>query len=132
MIKRLRSGKWADADIDPYDENAIVVTNNKDWIHPFNSAQTPKRSFIPSKWERLKVSKFVQALKKGWMKTLAEKAADEEELEREAEKAWDIWEDDSIVTWKPRKMPKAIVAPKRALPLHSESYNPPEEYLMDE
>ena len=74
----------------------------------------------------------MQALKKGWMKTLAEKAAEEEEREKEAEKAWDIWEDDSIVTWRPRKMPKAITAPKRALPLHSESYNPPEEYLFDE
>ena len=36
------------------------------------------------------------------------------------------------MTWKPRKMPKAITAPKRALPLHSESFNPPEEYLFDE
>lgn len=29
-------------------------------------------------------------------------------------------------------MPKAIAAPKRDLPIHSESYNPPEEYLLDE
>jgi len=29
-------------------------------------------------------------------------------------------------------MPKAIAAPKRELPLHAESYNPPEEYLLDE
>lgn len=78
------------------------------------------------------MSKFVVALKKGWMKTLAEKKAEEEEREREAEKCWDIWEDDSIVAWKPRRMPKPIVAPKRALPLHSESFNPPEEYLFDE
>jgi ribosome biogenesis protein ERB1 len=48
------------------------------------------------------------------------------------DKAWDIWEDDSIVTWKPRKMPKPIVAPKRDLPHHGESFNPPEEYLFDE
>ena len=110
----------------------MTMRPSKDWIHPFNAASTPKRSFIPSKWERLKVSKFVQALKKGWMKTMAEQRAEEEEKEKEAHKCWDIWEDDSIVTWKPRKMPKAIVAPKRALPLHSESFNPPEEYLFDE
>ena len=66
------------------------------------------------------------------MKTMAEQKAEEEEREKEAEKVWDIWEDDSIVTWKPRKMPKAITAPKRPLPLHSESFNPPEEYLFDE
>jgi len=29
-------------------------------------------------------------------------------------------------------MPKPITAPKRDLPIHSESYNPPEEYLLDE
>ena len=29
-------------------------------------------------------------------------------------------------------MPKAIAAPKRDLPIHAESYNPPEEYLWDE
>ena len=86
------------------------------WIHPFNNAHTPKRSFIMSKWERLKISKYAQALKKGWMKTLAEKKAEEEEQEKEAEKVWDIWEDDSIVTWRPRRMPKAITAPKRDLP----------------
>ena len=126
----MRQGKWADKTIDPYD--TYFEVNTPGMIHPFNAATTPKRSFIPSKWERLKVQKYVQALKKGWMKTFAEKKLEEEEKEREAEKAWDIWEDDSIVTWKPRKMPKAITAPKRALPLHSESYNPPEEYLFDD
>lgn len=64
------------------------------------------------------------------MKTLAEKEKEREEQEQE--KIWDIWEDDSVVTWRPRKMPKAIAAPKRDLPVHGESYNPPEEYLLDE
>jgi ribosome biogenesis protein ERB1 len=66
------------------------------------------------------------------MKTIAEQKAEKEEKEKEADKCWDIWEDDSIVTWKPRKMPKAITAPKRDLPAHGESFNPPEEYLFDE
>jgi len=29
-------------------------------------------------------------------------------------------------------MPKSIAAPKRDLPIHAESYNPPEEYILDE
>jgi len=29
-------------------------------------------------------------------------------------------------------MPKAIAAPKRELPMHAESYNPPEEFLLDD
>ena len=69
----MRRGTFADSDVNPYDESATVLTTkpSKEWIHPFNAGSTPKRSFIPSKWERLKVSKFVQALKKGWMKPLA-------------------------------------------------------------
>lgn len=29
-------------------------------------------------------------------------------------------------------MPKPITAPKRDLPTHAESYNPPDEYLFDD
>lgn len=127
LLQRIRSGKFADKDIDPFD--FYMEFEHKDLIHPFNNDE-PKRRFQPSKWERLKVNKFVKALRKGWMKTLAEKEKEREEHENE--KVWDIWEDDSVVTWKPRKMPKAIAAPKRDLPIHAESYNPPEEYLFDE
>lgn len=66
------------------------------------------------------------------MKTIAQQKEEEERQREQEEKVWDIWEDDSIVTWKPRRMPKPITAPKRDLPIHSESYNPPEEYLLDE
>lgn len=66
------------------------------------------------------------------MKTLAEKAREQQEKEEKEDKVWDIWEDDSIVTWKPRRMPKQITAPKRDLPTHAESYNPSDEYLFDE
>lgn len=34
--------------------------------------------------------------------------------------------------WRPKNAPKAIPAPKRDLPTHAESFNPPEEYLFDE
>lgn len=33
------------------------------------------------------------------MKTLAEKAAEEDRKRQESDKVWDIWEDDSVVTW---------------------------------
>jgi ribosome biogenesis protein ERB1 len=71
-------------------------------------------------------------MKKGWMKTPDQVEKERLEKENEHEKAWDIWEDDTIVAWKPRRMPKAIVAPKRDLPLHAESVNPPEEYLFNQ
>lgn len=66
------------------------------------------------------------------MKTLAQKEQDQREKEEAEDKAWDIWQDDSIVAYNPRKAPKPITAPKRDLPTHAESYNPAEEYLFDE
>jgi hypothetical protein len=41
------------------------------------------------------------------MKTLAEKKKEREEmLQEQEEKVWDIWEDDTIVPWKPKGAPK--------------------------
>ena len=128
LIQRIRSGKYSDPDIDPFSVS-IEFDNEKEFIHPFN-ANEPKRRFQPSKWERLKINKFVKALKKGWMKTLAEK--EKQRQEDQEVKVWDIWEDETVITWRPRKMPKAIAAPKRDLPTHAESYNPPDEYLLDD
>jgi len=68
LIQRIRQNKYADKDVDPYDF-IIEYDNQKEFIHPFDSNE-PKRRFLPSKWERLKINKFVQAIKKGWMKTL--------------------------------------------------------------
>jgi ribosome biogenesis protein ERB1 len=131
MLRRVREGKFADSSIDPYEPFNYEV-ESKDFIHPLSSGPEPKRRFVPSKNERLIVSKYVQALKKGWMKTLAQKAQDEKEREEKEDNAWDIWQDDSIVTWKPKKMPKPITAPKRDLPTHAESFNPSDEYLFDD
>lgn len=74
----------------------------------------------------------MKALRENRMPTNAERKQQKlDKYNEEFEKTWDIWEDDTIVPWKPRDAPKAIVAPKRDLPLHAESYNPPEEYLFD-
>ena len=58
LIQRVRQGKFADKSIDPFEDFNYEV-KNKDMIHPFQMGYAPKRSFIPSKWERLKVSKFI-------------------------------------------------------------------------
>ena len=130
LIRRVRTGKFADADIDPYEWNFDF--EHKEMIHPFSAASEPKNRFVMSKWERLKISKYIQALKKGWMKTIAEKKSDEEARKKKEDLGWDIWQDENIVSWKPRRMPKPITAPKRDLPGHAESFNPAEEYLFDD
>ena len=84
MLKRIRAGHFAEANIDPFE--IFEYDDSKDgdlFKFSLNNAPEPKRRFVPSKWERLKVSKFIRAIKKGWMKTLAEKKAEEEEKERD-------------------------------------------------
>jgi len=98
LLRRVRSGQFADSSIDPYAPFDYEI-ESKDFIHPLSAAPLPKSKFVPSKWERLKVSKYVQALKKGWMKTLAQKESDRKEAEEAEDRAWDIWQDDSIVAW---------------------------------
>ena len=132
LLRRIRQGNFADKEIDPFEDWDFEKDDAELFAHPFNQATEPKRRFVPSKWERLKVSKYMLALKKGWMKTLAQRKQEEEDQERENDKLWDVWEDDTIVAWKPRRMPKPITAPKRDLPKHAESFNPPEEFLFDE
>ena len=87
---------------------------------------------MESRNERLKINKFIRAIKKGWMKTYSEQQEEKQRKREEEDKVWDIWADESVVAWQPRKMPKAIPAPKRELPTHWESYNPSDEYLFDE
>ena len=91
-----------------------------------NSQYLPKRNFIRSAHERKIVNRLVHSIKMGWLK-LAK--SDESE---EKERIWDIWNDETIQSNKPKKMPKSIHAPKRDLPTHAESYNPSQEYLFDQ
>jgi ribosome biogenesis protein ERB1 len=129
MLLRIRQGKVADKNF-KLNENFDFEFDNKDYIHPF-SGHEPKSRFVPSKWERLKVQKILKALKEGRMKTLEEKRQERQKALQE-DPIWDIWEDETIAPWRPKDAPKHIAAPKRDLPMHAESYNPPEEYLLDE
>ncbi|XP_052060080.1 ribosome biogenesis protein bop1-like [Mytilus californianus] len=95
-------------------------------IHPVTNRPADKRSFIPSKWEKLKVGQMVHAIKMGWMKRSRDKKEKEDDDEP---KYFMLWKDDeeNEVT---RRYRANIPAPKAALPGHVESYNPPPEYLF--
>jgi ribosome biogenesis protein ERB1 len=84
-----------------------------------------KRSFIPSKWEKLQVGKYVHAIKMGWIKPRKEK---EKQFEM---KFYDIWGSESS-DMKLNRHLHNLPAPKLALPPHQMSYNPPPEYLLNE
>ncbi|GJQ81341.1 hypothetical protein Trydic_g20553 [Trypoxylus dichotomus] len=127
LIKRIQAQKIPDVSFDEY----------APWIEWFTSEvmKTPirkfpehKRSFLPSKNEQRKISKLVHALKMGWIKTKAEQDALRAKKEPQF---YMLWASDDQAE-EMRRIHKHIAPPKRHLPGHAESYNPPAEYLFDE
>lgn len=127
LIVRIQKQKVPDVQFDEY----------APWVDWFTSEvmKTPlrkfpehKRSFLPSKIEARKVSKLVHALKMGWMKSTAEMQKDREK--NEGPQFYMLWQSDDQAE-EMRRIHKHIQAPKRHLPGHAESYNPPSEYLFD-
>ncbi|KAF3423188.1 hypothetical protein E2986_02945 [Frieseomelitta varia] len=128
LITRIQKRKIPDVTFDEYGP----------WIEWFTSEvmKTPlrkfpehKRSFLPSKPEARKVSKLVHALKMGWIKSTAELKKEREQKTNKPQ-FYMLWQSDDQAE-EMRRIHKHIPAPKRHLPGHAESYNPPPEYLFD-
>lgn len=94
---------------------------------PLRKFPEHKRSFLPSRDEARKVSKLVHALKMGWIKTRSEL---EQSRAKKSPEFYMLWQTDDQ-SEEMRRIHKHIPAPKRLLPGHAESYNPPPEYLFD-
>lgn len=120
----MRAGKFAHPEFDAYPP-AIELYSWKKEIHPIGNDPEPKRRFIPSKWEAMKVMKIVKGIQEGRIV-----------LNKKKEKKvtnYDMWENDGEANARDNgKGPMHIAAPKMQLPGHAESYRPPPEYLMSE
>jgi ribosome biogenesis protein ERB1 len=92
-------------------------------IHALDQAPEPKRRFIPSKWERMRVMKIVKGIHEGRIKLEKDKKPKKEK------KQYLMWTDADTAA-NNNKGPMHVPAPKMPLPGHAESYNPPDEYLM--
>ena len=127
VIKRLTSGKYARENVDEF-ETAPFFTQDE---MPMALSGRPehKRSFIPSKWERLQVGKYVAAIKAGWIKPRLHKR--ETQIGEKEPEFYDIWGQENDED-RNRKHMQHLPAPKCPLPEHNESYNPPPEYLFDD
>uniref|UniRef100_A0A6B2KZB0 Ribosome biogenesis protein BOP1 homolog n=1 Tax=Arcella intermedia TaxID=1963864 RepID=A0A6B2KZB0_9EUKA len=121
LIKNLQKG----AELERYaPENWYIELNEyTDKVHPAANIPPRKAKFIPSKWEAKKIRRLAYAIQKGWLKLNEAKKED-------APKFYLIWDDND--NKKNPLLTRQIAAPKPRLPGHAESYNPPEEYLLDE
>lgn len=132
MIERIRSGRYAYAEDE--DDEALYRPPENDDNPEFKHAMSdfnPKRRYVRSLHERKMVNNYLQAIRRGWLKVRTRAEILKEYKERN-NKIWDIWKDESITAYRPRRLPKQIDAPKKDPPTHAESYNPPKEYLLDD
>jgi ribosome biogenesis protein ERB1 len=132
LIERIRSGRLPYAEDEEDNEMFIPPINDDDPELQFAmSDYNPKRRFVRSLNERKMVNRYLQAIRRGWLRV---RTRDEilKEYKDRYEKTWDIWKDDSITGYRPRRLPKQIDAPKKDPPTHAESYNPSKEYLLTE
>ncbi|XP_032665304.1 ribosome biogenesis protein BOP1 homolog [Odontomachus brunneus] len=128
LIVKIQKQKIADAQFDEYAPWVEWFTSEVMKM-PLRKFPEHKRSFLPSKNEARQVSKLVHALKMGWIKSTAEMQKEREE-KNEGPQFYMLWQSDDQAE-EMRRIHKHIPAPKRHLPGHAESYNPPPEYLFD-
>uniref|UniRef100_A0A336MZH9 Ribosome biogenesis protein BOP1 homolog n=1 Tax=Culicoides sonorensis TaxID=179676 RepID=A0A336MZH9_CULSO len=127
LIKNIMAGKNPDQNFDNYEPWIEWFTSEVEKL-PIRNIPSHKRSFLPSIGEKKKIGKLVHSLKMGWMKTREEQKRIA--LANKGPKFYMMWETDTDRE-KMRRIHDHVVAPKRALPGHAESYNPPPEYLFN-
>ncbi|XP_065218330.1 ribosome biogenesis protein BOP1 homolog [Planococcus citri] len=127
LIHRLESSKIPDAAFNEYAPWVDWFTNEV-MQTPLRKFPEHKRSFVPSKIEAKKVCKMVHALKMGYIKTRKQKQ--EERRKKREKQFYLLWKTDDTAE-DMRRIHDHIPAPKRLLPGHAESYNPPPEYLFN-
>ncbi|RKO97972.1 hypothetical protein CXG81DRAFT_11365 [Caulochytrium protostelioides] len=125
LLKRLQDREVPDPEFDPHPDTVEWFTSET-MTMPLTGKPTPKNSFLPSKWEAQKVMRLVRAIRKG--------VAVGRPKVVPPKKHYDIWKDKNLAptytnAYRQRKA-FHIAAPKIRLPGHTESYNPPVEYLM--
>ncbi|XP_048483361.1 ribosome biogenesis protein BOP1 homolog [Plutella xylostella] len=129
LLARIKNGMVPNADHDEY-EPWVDWFSREVLATPVRAFPEHKRSFLPSRSDQRQVSKLVHALKMGWIKT-RKQLADERKKKKEKQ-FYNLWgSSSSEEEQRLRGIHKHIAAPRRALPGHAESYNPPPEYLLD-
>ncbi|CAB1100485.1 unnamed protein product [Ectocarpus sp. CCAP 1310/34] len=122
VIRRIQAGAFPHPEFQAYPDYVDYFTHEKQ-VMPLEGGDEPKRRFIPSKWEMMKVHQLMKGIREGRIVVNPKKKVEED--------SYAIWKDDDDIPEKHRG-PMHIPAPKIPLPGHAESYRPPKEYLLTE
>lgn len=128
LIKKIMKQRNPDQNFNEYAPWIDWFTSEVEKM-PIRNIPDSKKSFLPSKTEKKQVGRLVHSLKMGWMKTKAEQ--ERIDKEKKGPKFFMLWDSDTGRE-KMRRIHDHVAAPRRALPGHAESYNPPPEYLFNE
>jgi ribosome biogenesis protein ERB1 len=134
LVKSLLSSSAVDG-ADPY-EKFIDRPNSQDplALHPATNMPPKKSAFVPSKWERMHVRRLVAAIRRGDVSLIPQDQKRDEEADRE-KKFKLLWDDSEQVEGSrslQRRRQALLPPPRVPLPGHAASYNPSNEFLMDE
>lgn len=130
MIRRIQSNQYPDANFNPYPATIEWVSSVPE-KEPLWQRPEPKSRFVPSKWERKRVSRLVRAMRsESYARSQAAQAAAKERQRPDYNYA--IWDEtlEDLTREQRRVMYKRLRAPKQPPPTNAESYNPPAEYLL--
>ena len=154
MVRSMREGGYAhpefDETSDAYNLTDLFSVHDPDDAGPAYSSgdYEPKRRFLPSRWEAMRVNKLRKAIREGRLRLRTDEERKEDldpkKRERDArEPEYSLWgadgnavdpdaPDSALSSWSagPRGRPDHIAAPKPRPPGHAASYRPPREYLL--
>eukprot|EP00904_Undaria_pinnatifida_P011154 jgi/Undpi1/7169/HiC_scaffold_22.g09643.m1 len=122
VIRRIQSGAFPHPEFQAYPDYVDYFTHEKE-VMPLEGGDEPKRRFIPSKWEMMKVHQLMKGIREGRISVNPKKKVEKD--------SYQIWKEDDDIPEKHRG-PMHIPAPKMPFPGHAESYRPPKEYLLTE
>ncbi|EPE06835.1 eukaryotic ribosome biogenesis protein 1 [Ophiostoma piceae UAMH 11346] len=133
LLRRVHTDQHGEdgEDYDRYPDMIEYFTSIEEKM-PLSAAPEPKRRFVPSKHEAVRVAKLVRAIREGRIlpyKPQKKDGDDEDEDDEDSEEAaklqYDLWHDEIAQEAHVMHIP----APKLPPPGHSESYNCPAEYV---
>jgi ribosome biogenesis protein ERB1 len=130
IINRIRTGTHAHSEHESMPEYVDYFSSIKE-VMPLSAAPEPKRRFLPSKWEMMRVIKIAKAIEEGKYVDSRTRRLNKNKPDGASSDLRLIWNDleDEILA-EGKRYQYHLPAPKMPLPGHAESYNPPAEYLL--
>ena len=134
IIRRIQSGAYAHPEHEAHPEYIPYYSEVDKHQMPLSEKDLPKRRFVPSKWELMKITTIIKGLKDGSILPREEQARRKAAAKQAKDAPHMIWSqaDDDLDGLDARKGPMHIAAPKLPPPGHAASYRPPEEYLFSQ